>query len=180
MKKTLMLLTLALLPMLASAKAHTIKIGDIWYIVMTHNRTCWVTSVPDEEYAGDIVIPATIDVEGYTFKVTQINMIAFAGFKKVTSVVIPEGVTKIGMSAFDGCTGLQRVHLPSTLQEMQDCAFMSCPNLKEIRCDAVTVPKTGSGVFDKTPVSRITLIVPSSAASAYKASPVWKRFVFGK
>jgi len=180
MKKFFMLLTLVLLPMLVSAKAYTIKVGDLWYKILTHNRTCWVTSVSEEQYAGDIVIPATIEVEGYTFKVTQIDLVAFAGFKKVTSVVIPEGVTKIGMSAFDGCTGLQRVQLPSTITEIQEDAFASCPNLREIRCNATTVPKSESNIFDKTPVTKIKLIVPSSAVSAYKASTIWKRFVFGK
>ncbi len=181
-KKILLILLLAVIPLGASAQAITAKVNGLWYTIMLRNNTCWVSYVPEgyPEYAGDIVIPSTIEYKGNTLQVKEIEMTAFAGYKKVTSVVISEGVTEIGMSAFDGCSGLQRVHLPSTLKKIEADAFSSCKNLKEIRCDATAVPNTESGVFKETKVENVTLIVPSSAIQAYKSSPVWKKFNYKK
>ena len=101
MKKQILLLLL-MLPILSVAKSVTAKIGGIWYTVLLHNNTCWVSYVPEgyPEYSGDIVIPSSLQYKGQTYQVTEVEMIAFAGYKNVKSITLPEGLTEIQMSAF--------------------------------------------------------------------------------
>lgn len=182
MRKFFLILLFALMPLLAQAQAIKANVDGIWYTISLHNNTCWVSYAPEgyPEYSGDIVIPSTIKYRGNVIQVKEIEMVAFAMYEKVVSVVIPEGVTEIQMSAFDSCTGLKRVHLPSTIKVIGDHAFDSCTNLKEIRCDATTVPNTGDKAFKGTTVENITLIVPTASIQAYRSSPIWKRFNYGK
>ena len=53
-------------------------------------------------------------------------------YRKLKSVVLPEGYTYIGKRAFAGCENLETISLPSTLQVIKTQAFADCPKLKEI------------------------------------------------
>ena len=77
--------------------------------------------------AGNVVIPN--ELGGYP--VTKIGGI-FQRNKKLTSIVIPEGVTEIELYSFSDCTNLYHVELPSTLQRIGRGAFGDCINLVEI------------------------------------------------
>ena len=57
----------------------------------------------------NIVIPATVKLNGYTFKVTAISKKAFRNNKKVISVVIGKNVTKIGAESFYKCSKLRSI-----------------------------------------------------------------------
>ena len=99
-------------------------------------------------YSGDIVIPATILVDGVEYQVNRIGENAFyhcedllsvdiqAKLKsiehyafeectKLTSIVIPEGVTAILYSAFNGCSALASITFPESLTYVGDYALTS-------------------------------------------------------
>jgi hypothetical protein len=59
--------------------------------------------------AKTITIPATVKVDGITYKVTGIADNAFKGSKKLTKVTIGKNVTKIGKNAFSGCKNLKKL-----------------------------------------------------------------------
>jgi len=85
---------------------------------------------------GSLTIPATIQ----GFPVKQIGDRAFYD-KRLTSVVIPEGVRQIGREAFGNNRGLTSVTIPSTVRrrvylddkrsvgDIWPDAFSGCPNL---------------------------------------------------
>ncbi len=54
-----------------------------------------------------VTIPATVKLNGKTYKVTSIGKRAFAGSKKLTSVKIGKNVKKIGKQAFYSCKKLR-------------------------------------------------------------------------
>lgn len=66
--------------------------------------------IRDNNYAGDIVIPAKIQA-GVTFNVVGIDQNAFALNENVTSVTIPASIRSIGFNAFRLCSGLRRVNI---------------------------------------------------------------------
>lgn len=52
--------------------------------------------------------------------------------KKVTDLVIPEGVTSIGDFAFDYCTDLTSVTIPDGVTNIGSCAFRGCEKLTNV------------------------------------------------
>lgn len=64
---------------------------------------------------GEIAVP-----EG----VTEIAMKAFYNNKKITGLILPEGVKKLGKYMVSGCTNLGYVQVPDSVCEMAECALM--------------------------------------------------------
>ena len=62
-----------------------------------------------DKKAKSITIPATVTVDGVTYKVTAIANSAFAGNKKITKVTIGKYVKTIGKKAFQGCSALKNM-----------------------------------------------------------------------
>lgn len=81
---------------------------------------------PEQE--GKVVVPAELD--GH--KVTAIGIHAFFRCRKMTSVVIPEGVREIRRDAFHFCDALADVTLPQSLESIRISAFHVCPSLKSV------------------------------------------------
>lgn len=72
-----------------------------------------VTGAKDKN-AKKVKIPATIKVNGKTYKVTSIKDNAFKGMKKLTSVEIGKNVKTIGKNAFAQCTKLKTITIKTT------------------------------------------------------------------
>jgi len=103
------------------------------------------------EYAGDIVIPSTIEVDKVTYTVVKIGNNAFrgafTGSSALVSVSIPETVTEIGESAFMYRSTLTTVNIPSALELLGDYAFLNCSSLKSRLVIPGTVKNTGFQTF---------------------------------
>ena len=84
-----------------------------------------------------VIIPATVEKDGYTFKVTAVNKKVFQNNKKLKSVTIGSNVTKIGAKAFLKCAKLKNVIFKGTkAPKIGKQAF------KGIKANAkITVPK---------------------------------------
>lgn len=61
-----------------------------------------------------ITIPATVEINGYTFKVTKIENSAFKSAKKLTTLTIGKNVTAIGKNVCKSCKKLKNVTIKST------------------------------------------------------------------
>ncbi|MDE6636392.1 MAG: leucine-rich repeat domain-containing protein, partial [Lachnospiraceae bacterium] len=88
-------------------------------------------------------IPATITLEGYTYKVTAINAKAFKD-DNIKSLTIGANVATIGKSAFQGCTSLKKITIKSTV-----------------------IKSIGKSAFKKTS-AKATVKVPKAKKKAYK------------
>ena len=64
----------------------------------------------DTKYQGDIVIPATVDYNGATYKVTSISKRSFDECENLTSVSIPEFITNFEDELFCGCKNLTNIY----------------------------------------------------------------------
>ena len=84
------------------------------------------------EYLGtdsDVTVPAMLD----GLPVLTIGENAFRG-KKVTSVVIPEGVRTLDWFAFYGCNELKSITLPASLTMVEYGAFDGCRSTLTVQC----------------------------------------------
>ena len=94
----------------------------------------------DQPYEGNVIIPAEVEYNGKTYKVTSIGMAAFLVCTKLTSIIIPDGVTIINVSAFAGCSGLTSIIIPDGVTSIGNGAFRDCSSLTSINFpDGVTI-----------------------------------------
>ena len=104
MKKSLLTI-IAALCCTVMANAEEFTVDGINYHITSYNLHTVEVTFGDEQYSGDIVIPATVtnDDSGETFSVTSIGEYAFKGCNEITSISIPNSVTSIEQDAFENC-----------------------------------------------------------------------------
>ena len=194
MRKQLLFLFAALLPLVASAQTK-VEIDGIWYNLTADTHEAEVTSGSD--YSGSITIPATVTYDDVTYSVTSIGEGAFWNCSSLTSIILPESVTSIGYIAFDECTSLTTITIPEGVTSIGDRAFLGCSSLTDINipesmtsigdeafsycnsltaitCHAITPPTIGGlQTFYRY---NIPVYVPSGAVEAYKAARYWANF----
>ena len=108
-------------------------------------------------YSGDVVIPATVTLEGTDYNVVKINTYAFMDCSYLTSVTIPNSVTSIDENTFHGCTRLTSVTIPNSVTSIGNNAFECCTSLASI-----TLPNSVTSIGHKaflecTSLASITL-----------------------
>lgn len=142
MKKTLLLLVAALLPLLVSADP--VEINGIWYNLIPKAKQAEVTQNPNG-YTGHVEIPSTVNYDGKTYDVTSIGEYAFIIFydgeerysSSISSVTIPNSVTSIGEYAFLQCENLVSVTIPESVVKIGNSAFLDCFSLTSVHISSI-------------------------------------------
>ncbi len=80
-----------------------------------------------------VVVPATVKVNGVSYKVTEIAKNAFKNCKKLTTIKIGKNIKKIGANAFSGCTKLKKVTFGKNVKTIGKKAFYNCKKLKTVK-----------------------------------------------
>lgn len=120
-----------------------------------------------------ITIPASVEINGVTYKVTKIDDKAFKGNTTVTKVVIPSSVTEIGAEAFSGCKKLTTVSVPKNITKIGKNAFKGCAKLTKVTLPSKCT-KIGANAFNgckkmKTITIKSTKLTSKSvSANAFK------------
>ena len=117
--------------------AHDFEVEGIFYSKTSDNTVAVTykgdyTYSYDNEYAGDVVIPSSVDYNGITYSVTNIGNNAFSGCSSLTSIVIPNSVTGIGYGAFYCCDNLTSIEIPNSVTSIGQIAFENCTNLTDV------------------------------------------------
>ena len=115
---------------------YDVKIDGICYKLVHKSGIARVVS-GDVYYAGNVVIPQTIENEGIVYRVEEMADSAFCGCKNLTSVLIPNTITKIGKWMFDECSQLKSIALPEGLEKLSTRMFYQCSAL-----DLVILPES--------------------------------------
>ena len=111
-----------------------VTIDNIQYELDSSNNTAKVVC-KESKYAGDVVIPSHIYIDGIEYAVVVIGNWAFDSCSNLSSVVIPSSVNEIGQWAFNGCN-LQSIVIPKSVKVIGEHAFSSGENLVEIRIES--------------------------------------------
>ena len=136
MKKHLLFLFTALLPLVASAEK--VEIDGIWYNLVSKVKQAEVTYKGSSyyeytgEYSGSITIPAIVTHEGKEYSVTSIGDEAFRDCTSLTAITLPESVTSIERDAFRGCWGLTTITIPESVTSIGERAFSYCSSLTAV------------------------------------------------
>ena len=124
-----------------------------------------------EEYSGNVNIPAFVVYNGNEYSVTSIGANAFCDRSGLTSVTIPESVTEIGYDAFSycsgltsvsigegvnyigswafrGCSGLTSITIPENVTEIEEGAFSGCKSLIMVNYNAINCTTKAESEYD--------------------------------
>ena len=121
--------------------AHDFEVDGIFYN-KTSDNTVAVTYKGDSftsysnEYAGNVVIPSSVNYNGTTYSVTSIVNYAFFNCYSLTSIEIPNSVISIGYFAFSHCSSLTSIQIPNSVTSIGVTAFEYCESLTSIVVDA--------------------------------------------
>lgn len=101
---------------------------------------------PTKKNIKKAVVPASVKINGVTYKVTTIAKNAFKNCKSLKSVTIGKNVKKIGKKAFYGCKNLKKITIKTT---------------------KLTAKNIGKNAFAKT-YKKATVKVPNKMLKKYK------------
>lgn len=155
--KPLHTFTALLLLCCTAANAYNFDVDGIYYNILSNDdKSVEVTHGNlQEEYRGNITIPAEVTHAGVTYTVASIGEGAFWGCDSLASITLPgsiasinghtfygceglktatieEGTTHIGVAAFACCTALKSLTLPCSVKEIGSDAFSGCVALTSI------------------------------------------------
>ena len=140
------------------------RLGEIF---TTADGLWWKVTGPDtvqllpennktQNYSGsyasmaEVVVPATVEYEGGTYRVTSLAPEAFYFNSKTTSVTLPEGLETIGGSAFFFASGIKTLRIPDSVRTIGAMAFNGVSGAP------LNVPKSvqfiGDSAFDSSGV----------------------------
>lgn len=154
----------------APAKGTKLKSGSVTYkVTKSGEKGGTVEYVKTTSKSTSIKVPASVKIDGITYKVTSIGSNAFKNNKKLTKVTIGSNVTTIGAKAFYQCTNLKGVTIPAKVTKIGKQAFYGCKKLKTItvKTTKLTAKNIGNQAF-KGIASKPTIKVPSSKLKSYK------------
>ena len=134
-------------------------INGINYILNESGKTA-VVSPGQEPYAGNIVIPATVEYKGKDYTVRAMQPGTFAGCQNLTSVVIDASVSVLPDSLFKDCSSLKSVILNESIEKIEYNAFYGCSALKAIDIPQ-SVASIGLSAFQDCESLR-TVTIPES------------------
>ena len=100
---------------------------------------------PTNKKVKKVTIPATVTIDGITYKVTDIAPNAFKGCKKLKKITIGTGITTIGKKAFAGCKNIKNIIVKSkSLKKIGKNAFKGINKAAKIK-----VPKNKLKAYKK-------------------------------
>lgn len=125
----------------------TDKKGGGKYKVLTADKNKTVEYVkPLSKKSTKAYIPATVKINGITYKVVSIAKNAFKNHESITKVTIGKNVKTIGANAFYGCKKLKKVSMGKNVTSIGDKAFYKCTILTKITIPS-KVKKIGKQTF---------------------------------
>lgn len=149
-------------------KGDSVKVGVVTYkVTASDGKTKTVEYSKNGRITTSVTIPASVKINGVSYKVTSIARDAFKGNTKITSVKIGNYVESIGSNAFYGCKKLKTVTLGSNVTKVGSQAFANCPVLTTVT-GASKVTEIGNKAFYKC----VKLVQVGSTSKAVTLSKV--------
>ena len=155
-----------------------INVGNVY----TTSTSTVTYAAPANTIANTIEVPATVKINGKTYKVTAIGAGAFKGCKNLTTVKIGANVKTIGDAAFKGCKNLKTVKIGSNVTAIGENAFAGCTKLKTVKLNS-KLKTISKNAFSKC-TSLAEIVIPDKvtviADSAFNGCTKLKAVTIGK
>ena len=130
------LFSLFLASLMATSAFASVKIGDLYYLLVDEDHTAQVTFdvYGDDNYQGleSVTVPAEITYGSEKYAVTGIGYQAFRRCATLKTVTLPESLKTIETYAFTKCSSLESIDITAGVMEIQYSAFENCNALKSV------------------------------------------------
>jgi hypothetical protein len=132
-------------------------IGNYSETTYVNSQLANVFGLSDEAY--------DMSYESYYYSITTVRILggslyqsAFSDsyFKKLTTVILPDGITELPSQLFKNCTALQTVVIPDSVKIIGDEAFYGCTSLKSITIGK-NVKYIGKNAFTKSGLESVEI-----------------------
>lgn len=135
----------------APALGTTATVGNFIYKVTyaASDGTGTVTLTGVSTKTAAVSIPATVDINGYTYIVNRIGPNAFKNDKTIKTLYITANIRFIDNCAFYGCSNLVKVSGGAKLEIIGQSAFIYCTKLKTFVITSSVLKKIGPSAFYK-------------------------------
>lgn len=136
--------------------------------------------------SGDVVLDATVTINGKAYRITVIGEGAFEGNKDITSLTVADGIYTIMPNAFNGCVNLMKLILGKDVRYIGGKAFANIGSASArhraaseplvIECEAEYVPDADSDAFYGVDTKSAILKVNDELVNFYKTTSPWSSF----
>ena len=130
----------------------TFTSGDFTYTVTDADAKTVSVKQANNQVGGDLVIPATAQNDGVSYRVISIAESGFKDNANITSVVFPASMRSTGGSCFENCKNIASITLNEGLETIGDyLLWMRSGESSNAKLTTVTIPSTvtsiGRGAF---------------------------------
>ena len=201
MKKNIILLIFSCL-LMPNAWAESFVIGNLEYTLLDKDTTIDGNTYPTVEVGqaytstngiskptGLLTIPATVENDGITYRVTAIENHTdnkskpggFYGCPYITSISFPDGLQRIGYKAFAQDPNIEgTITIPASVNYFGDRAFYGCAAITHIELQSENIPNletTVVSIFNLSPGNDLypIFIIPDGHIDDYLAE--WNRIL---
>lgn len=140
-------------------------IDGLTYTVLTDTTKVSVKAA-STSLSGDVVIPSSVQYDGFGYTVVEIPTYGFKNCTSMTSVTVPNSVTTYGAQCFENC-GISSVTLGSGATTLASKMFLSCRNLTSIVIPDEVTTLNGEIFYDCR--SLVTIQIGTSTNCAMSA-----------
>ena len=141
-----------------------VTVGGLVY--KTTSKTAAALVKPGKKTLTKVTIPATVKIQGQSFKVTAIQAKAFKKNTKLKTLTIGGNVKSIGASAFEGCTKITKITIPAAVTTIGNKAFYNCKKATKLVIKGIAIKTFGKKSFAKTGIKKLS--APKKKKAAYK------------
>lgn len=172
LKNITLLLAAVLLPTIATA--HDFEVNGIYYNINGNEATVTHKDAFNSAvYTGDIVIPLSVNFNGFSYQVTSIGSCAFYNCTGLNNIEIPLSITSIQSEAFHNCRDLSSIEIPNSVLSIGTYAFSGCASLTNIKVapdNPIFDSRNNSNAIIKTSNNQLVIgckntIIPPSVTS---------------
>lgn len=111
--------------------------------------------------------------------ITNLPASCFKDCKKLSGIILHEGIISLKDCVFENCLGLTSIKLPKSINILAGGCFKGCSNLSEVTClwnnldDIDVANSTFNNIF-----SEAKLYIPKGTTEIYKAKEPWSNFKY--
>lgn len=111
--------------------------------------------------------------------ITNLPASCFKDCKKLSGIILHEGIISLKDCVFENCLGLTSIKLPKSINILAGGCFKGCSNLSEVTClwnnldDIDVANSTFNNIY-----SEAKLYIPKGTTEIYKAKEPWSNFKY--